>query len=60
MILILILAVALIGIAFALTIRTLFSSAAGFGERISQIAAYGFSTPTGATTAQTPHLRAPG
>jgi tight adherence protein C len=57
MILILILAVALIGIAFALTIRTLLSSAAGFGERISQIAAYGFSTPTGVTTAQTPHLR---
>jgi tight adherence protein C len=57
MILILILAVALVGFAFALTIRTLFSSAAGFGERISQITAYGFSTPTGATTAQTAPLR---
>jgi tight adherence protein C len=57
MVLILILAVALIGFAVALTVRTLSSSAAGFGERIAQITAYGFSTTTGSTTVQTPHLR---
>jgi tight adherence protein C len=46
MVLLLLLAAALIGIAVALTLRTFSSSAAGFGERIAQIAAYGFSGAT--------------
>jgi tight adherence protein C len=57
MVLILILAAALIGIAVALTIRTLSSSAAGFGERIAQIAAYGFSGAGTPAAAQREPLR---
>jgi tight adherence protein C len=58
MILILILAAALIGIAFVLTIRTLSSSAPGFGQRIAQIAAYGFSGPNQPEPVQRAPLRA--
>jgi tight adherence protein C len=54
MVLILILAAALIGLAVALTVRTFSSSAAGFSERIAQIAAYGFSAPHRPASLQTP------
>jgi tight adherence protein C len=55
MVLILILAAAFVGLAVALTIRSLSSSAAGFGARIAQIAAYGFSkAPANTAPARTP------
>jgi tight adherence protein C len=59
MVLILVLAAVLVGVAVALTVRTLSSSSAsGFGERIAQIAAYGFSTAENSPTpTQPPHLR---
>jgi tight adherence protein C len=58
MVLILIVAVVLLGLAVALTVRTLSSSASGFGTRIAQIAAYGFSNGADSSApVRPPHLR---
>jgi len=57
MALILILAAALIGFAVALTIRTLSSSATGVGERIAQIASYGFADAGNTVSVKKPLVR---
>jgi tight adherence protein C len=54
MTLILVAAAALVGVAVALTFHALSSARAGFGERIAQIAAYGFSGARNPARAQTP------
>jgi tight adherence protein C len=54
MALILILASALIGLSIVLTVRALWSSTSGFAERITQIAAYGFSGGSKSVTVKKP------
>jgi tight adherence protein C len=54
MVLILVAAAALVGVAVALTFHALSSATGGFGARIAQIAAYGFSGAGKAAPAQTP------